>query len=144
MVIVDPSSLTQCQTNKVGEIWLAGPSVAQGYWNRPEETEPRQPPDRDIQSASSENSNRTASNRQTSPSQTIQKPGKLTSNLAQIGAKFSVQWNSLVPLRLDIFPFRSQLVRSYSRRRSAAASRSPPGEDEVFVIIPSAKQQPVL
>jgi acyl-CoA synthetase (AMP-forming)/AMP-acid ligase II len=31
--------LTQCAPDEVGEIWVSSPSVAQGYWNRPEETE---------------------------------------------------------------------------------------------------------
>lgn len=39
VVIVDPESLTRCPPNRVGEIWVSGPSVAQGYWNRPEQTE---------------------------------------------------------------------------------------------------------
>jgi acyl-CoA synthetase (AMP-forming)/AMP-acid ligase II len=39
IVIVNPESLTQCSPNQVGEIWVSGASVAQGYWNRPEETE---------------------------------------------------------------------------------------------------------
>ncbi|MEA5621833.1 AMP-binding protein [Nostoc sp. UHCC 0251] len=39
VVIVDPTSLTQCPPDRVGEIWVSGSSVAQGYWNRPEETE---------------------------------------------------------------------------------------------------------
>ncbi|MEH2436104.1 MAG: fatty acyl-AMP ligase [Nostoc sp.] len=38
-IIVDPQSLTMCASEQVGEIWVAGPSVAQGYWNQPEETE---------------------------------------------------------------------------------------------------------
>ncbi len=38
IVIVDPESLTVCPADKVGEIWVSGPSVAQGYWNRTEET----------------------------------------------------------------------------------------------------------
>jgi acyl-CoA synthetase (AMP-forming)/AMP-acid ligase II len=37
-VIVDPDSLTPCSPDRVGEIWVAGPSVAQGYWNRLDET----------------------------------------------------------------------------------------------------------
>jgi amino acid adenylation domain-containing protein/non-ribosomal peptide synthase protein (TIGR01720 family) len=37
--IVDPESLTECREGQIGEIWVAGPSMAQGYWNRPEETE---------------------------------------------------------------------------------------------------------
>ncbi|WDD36937.1 fatty acyl-AMP ligase (plasmid) [Nostoc sp. UHCC 0926] len=39
VVIVDPQSLTMCAPEQVGEIWVAGPSVAQGYWNQAEETE---------------------------------------------------------------------------------------------------------
>jgi len=39
IVIVDPDSLTPCPPDRVGEIWVSGPNVAQGYWNRPEETE---------------------------------------------------------------------------------------------------------
>jgi 8-amino-7-oxononanoate synthase len=38
IVIVDPTTCTQCAPDQVGEIWLTGPSVAQGYWGRPEET----------------------------------------------------------------------------------------------------------
>jgi len=38
IIIVDPESLTLCPVGKVGEIWVSGPSVAQGYWNRPQET----------------------------------------------------------------------------------------------------------
>jgi len=39
IVIANPESLTVCAPNEVGEIWVSGPSVTQGYWNRPEETE---------------------------------------------------------------------------------------------------------
>jgi acyl-CoA synthetase (AMP-forming)/AMP-acid ligase II len=39
IVIVDPQSLTRCAPDEVGEIWVSSPSVAQGYWNRTEETE---------------------------------------------------------------------------------------------------------
>ena len=39
IVIVDPQSLTACASDEVGEIWVSAPSVAHGYWNRPEETE---------------------------------------------------------------------------------------------------------
>ena len=39
IVIVDPESLTRCPDERVGEIWVSGASVAQGYWNRPQETE---------------------------------------------------------------------------------------------------------
>ena len=38
IVIADPASKTACPDGEVGEIWLSGPVVAQGYWNRPEET----------------------------------------------------------------------------------------------------------
>jgi acyl-CoA synthetase (AMP-forming)/AMP-acid ligase II/alkylation response protein AidB-like acyl-CoA dehydrogenase/acyl carrier protein len=37
--IVNPETLVQCAPNEVGEIWASDPSVAQGYWNRPQETE---------------------------------------------------------------------------------------------------------
>ncbi|MGF1589153.1 MAG: fatty acyl-AMP ligase [Pleurocapsa sp.] len=37
--IVDPESLTQCAPDRIGEIWVSGGSIAQGYWNRPLETE---------------------------------------------------------------------------------------------------------
>ncbi|MEG5038381.1 MULTISPECIES: amino acid adenylation domain-containing protein [unclassified Microcoleus] len=39
VAIVNPESLTQCQPQEVGEIWVAGETVTRGYWNRPEETE---------------------------------------------------------------------------------------------------------
>ena len=38
-IIVDPQTLTESLTGQVGEIWVKSTSVAQGYWNRPEETE---------------------------------------------------------------------------------------------------------
>ncbi|MBC1239444.1 MULTISPECIES: non-ribosomal peptide synthetase [Nostoc] len=38
IVIVNPETLTRCSSNEVGEIWVSGPSVGQGYWNRTEET----------------------------------------------------------------------------------------------------------
>jgi amino acid adenylation domain-containing protein len=37
-VIVDPLTSKPKAENEVGEIWVTGPSVALGYWNRPEET----------------------------------------------------------------------------------------------------------
>ena len=39
LVIVHPDSSRRCAPDQVGEIWVAGPSIARGYWNRPEETE---------------------------------------------------------------------------------------------------------
>lgn len=38
ILIVDPTSLTRCPEGEEGEIWVSGRSVAQGYWNRQEET----------------------------------------------------------------------------------------------------------
>ncbi len=37
--IANPESLTRCLDGQIGEIWVAGPSVAGGYWNKPEETQ---------------------------------------------------------------------------------------------------------
>lgn len=37
--IVDPNLLTECAENKVGEIWVSGAGIAQGYWNIVEETQ---------------------------------------------------------------------------------------------------------
>ncbi len=39
IVIANPETLKQCAPDEVGEIWVSGSSVAQGYWNRPEQTE---------------------------------------------------------------------------------------------------------
>ena len=39
VAIVDSTSLTELKDGRVGEIWVSGPSVAQGYWNRHEETD---------------------------------------------------------------------------------------------------------
>ena len=39
VVIVDPETRRPCGADEVGEIWIAGPSVAQGYWQKPEQTE---------------------------------------------------------------------------------------------------------
>lgn len=39
VLIVDPQTCEALPPGRVGEIWVSGPSVAQGYWNRPEETQ---------------------------------------------------------------------------------------------------------
>jgi len=39
IVIAHPETLTCCLTNQVGEIWVSGPSVGSGYWDRYEQTE---------------------------------------------------------------------------------------------------------
>ena len=39
IVIVDPKRQTPCENDTIGEIWIAGLSVAQGYWNQPENSE---------------------------------------------------------------------------------------------------------
>ncbi|MEH2238951.1 condensation domain-containing protein [Nostoc sp.] len=39
IAIAHPETLTRCQPDEVGEIWVSGPSVGQGYWHRQEETE---------------------------------------------------------------------------------------------------------
>jgi acyl-CoA synthetase (AMP-forming)/AMP-acid ligase II/acyl carrier protein len=39
VMIVDPVAATRCGEAQVGEIWVSSLSVAQGYWNQPQETE---------------------------------------------------------------------------------------------------------
>lgn len=39
IVIVDPESGTPCEPDVVGEIWVSGPTIAHGYWNRSQETQ---------------------------------------------------------------------------------------------------------
>ena len=39
IAIVHPETLTQCQPGEVGEIWVSGASIAQGYWQQPTVTE---------------------------------------------------------------------------------------------------------
>ncbi|MCV7384950.1 type I polyketide synthase [Mycolicibacter longobardus] len=36
VIIVDPEARLECATDRVGEIWVAGGSVAHGYWGAPE------------------------------------------------------------------------------------------------------------
>ncbi len=38
LIIVNPKTLQQCEDNEIGEIWISGLSVAQGYWNQPKAT----------------------------------------------------------------------------------------------------------
>jgi acyl-CoA synthetase (AMP-forming)/AMP-acid ligase II/esterase/lipase/acyl carrier protein len=38
VTIVNPDSLEACRENEVGEIWVTGPCVAAGYWEKPEVT----------------------------------------------------------------------------------------------------------
>lgn len=38
LLIVDPVEMIEVDPGQTGEIWIAGPSVAQGYWNRPDAT----------------------------------------------------------------------------------------------------------
>jgi long-chain fatty acid adenylyltransferase FadD28 len=37
--IVDPETQTECPDETVGEIWVCGDNVSDGYWNRPTETQ---------------------------------------------------------------------------------------------------------
>jgi amino acid adenylation domain-containing protein len=39
LLIVDPESAAACPPDRVGEVWISGPSVAQGYWGQPEISE---------------------------------------------------------------------------------------------------------
>jgi acyl-CoA synthetase (AMP-forming)/AMP-acid ligase II len=39
VVIADPADGTALPANEVGEIWVSGPSIAAGYWNRAEATQ---------------------------------------------------------------------------------------------------------
>jgi acyl-CoA synthetase (AMP-forming)/AMP-acid ligase II len=38
LLIVNPDTLTECDADKVGEIWVAGAGVGKGYWQNSEET----------------------------------------------------------------------------------------------------------
>lgn len=39
IVVVNPETREECDPGHVGEIWLQGPSIAAGYWQKPAETE---------------------------------------------------------------------------------------------------------
>ena len=39
LIIVSPRERRQMNAGQVGEIWISGPSIAQGYWGREEETQ---------------------------------------------------------------------------------------------------------
>jgi len=36
LLIVNPSTLCKCAENEIGEIWIAGPCVSNGYWDKPD------------------------------------------------------------------------------------------------------------
>jgi amino acid adenylation domain-containing protein/non-ribosomal peptide synthase protein (TIGR01720 family) len=38
IAIVEPEGRRRCRDGEIGEIWVAGPTVTAGYWNRPAET----------------------------------------------------------------------------------------------------------
>ena len=38
IVIANPETLVRCSPDEVGEVWVAGPSVGQGYWQRSQQT----------------------------------------------------------------------------------------------------------
>jgi len=38
VIAVDPATLTPSEPNRIGELWVQGPSVPGGYWNLPEES----------------------------------------------------------------------------------------------------------
>lgn len=39
LVIVNPATSMPCAPDEIGEVWISGPGIAQGYWNRAEETQ---------------------------------------------------------------------------------------------------------
>ena len=39
IAIANPESFKHCESEQVGEIWVSGKSVAQGYWNQPDKTQ---------------------------------------------------------------------------------------------------------
>ncbi|MBA2677702.1 MAG: fatty acyl-AMP ligase, partial [Ktedonobacteraceae bacterium] len=38
VVIVDPATLLPCSEQQIGEVWITGPSITAGYWQRPDES----------------------------------------------------------------------------------------------------------
>ncbi len=38
IAIVDPETLRRCPSDHIGEVWVGGPTIATGYWQRPEES----------------------------------------------------------------------------------------------------------
>lgn len=38
VIIANPETLSSCKPGEIGEIWVSGPSVGQGYWNRFQDT----------------------------------------------------------------------------------------------------------
>lgn len=38
VAIVNPETFEKVDENMIGEVWIKGPTVAKGYWNKPEET----------------------------------------------------------------------------------------------------------
>jgi acyl-CoA synthetase (AMP-forming)/AMP-acid ligase II len=38
IVVADPDTMTRCSDGQIGEIWISGPNVTQGYWGRDEAT----------------------------------------------------------------------------------------------------------
>jgi amino acid adenylation domain-containing protein len=38
VVIANSETLSSCKVDEIGEIWVSGSSVGQGYWNRPQQT----------------------------------------------------------------------------------------------------------
>ncbi|HEX7313092.1 MAG TPA: amino acid adenylation domain-containing protein, partial [Pyrinomonadaceae bacterium] len=39
VLVVNPETRIRCESGEVGEVWVSGASVAQGYWGKPDETE---------------------------------------------------------------------------------------------------------
>lgn len=39
VLIVDPDERVGCESDRIGEIWIRGSSIAKGYWNRSDQTE---------------------------------------------------------------------------------------------------------